>query len=130
MFTSMPAAAPARTPRRGLPVIRLTRKPTREPMEARPSRPICTRPARWEYSSASARNMRGVAILTLARRRFDMNSQLMLRHLLFLCEYPVGKGLELRQLYQGKARHGKHYHQRLYYIGYAGRHASSRLHSG
>ena len=59
-----------------------------------------------------------------------MNSQLMLRHLLFLGEYPVGKGLELRQLYQGKARHGKHYHQRLYYIGYAGRHAGSRLHGG
>ena len=35
-----------------------------------------------------------------------------------------------RTLDQGKARHGKHYHQRLYYIGYAGRHASSRLHSG
>ena len=77
MFTKMPTNAPANTPSMGLPVIRLTIKPTREPMAARPSRPMCTKPARWEYSSARDRKIRGVAIRMLASSRFEMNSQLM-----------------------------------------------------
>ena len=88
MFTNMPAAAPANTPRSGFPVMRLTRKPTSEPTEASPSRPICTRPARCEYSSANERNINGVAILMLARSRFDMKSQPMLRHLLIFLRRP------------------------------------------
>ena len=59
-----------------------------------------------------------------------MNSQLMLCHLLIFCEGPVDSRPELRQLYHRKARHREHYHQRLYYIGYAGGHAGSRLHGG
>ena len=48
-------------------MIRLTRKPAREPMAARPSRPMWTKPARWEYNSARDRKIRGVAMRTLAR---------------------------------------------------------------
>ena len=73
ILTAMPASAPARTPRSGLPVIRLIRKPVSEPMAAIPSIPMLTSPALWEYSSARERKISGEAILTLARIRFDIN---------------------------------------------------------
>ena len=70
MLTRIPASAPASTPSSGLPVITLTRNPTRDPMAAIPSMPIFTSPARWEYSSASERKISGEVIRMAARIRF------------------------------------------------------------